>query len=65
MIESFEQKLAKIESIIEELKSDDTPLNKTIEDYKIATSLIDECHKELITFSGLINKIIPKTDTTS
>ena len=44
---SFEEKLAKLEEIINELESKELSLDKTVEKYKEGLELSKELHKEL------------------
>ena len=47
---SFEAKLAKLESLVEELKLDDISLQDTITKYETGIGLIQDCQNEINSF---------------
>ena len=56
--EKFEDKVKKLESIINELESGNTPLDESILKYKDAMILVKECDKELKDIETQVSKIV-------
>ncbi|NLK67160.1 MAG: exodeoxyribonuclease VII small subunit [Campylobacteraceae bacterium] len=44
---SFEEKLKKLDSLLEKLKDENLSLDKSVEVYKVANSLLKECKTDL------------------
>ena len=55
---SFEQKFTELESIVKELESGNTDLDKAIEKYTEAMKLAKECGEKLTNASESVNKIL-------
>ena len=56
--ETFESALLKLESIIKELESGETDLDKTIDKYKEATELLNLCDEKLKSATKTVNKVL-------
>lgn len=56
----FEEKMNKLETIINDLESDNSDLNESINKYTLAMKLIKECDSELKDVEEKINKIVNK-----
>lgn len=54
----FEEKMQKLEQIVNELENDDINLDESIEKYTMAMSLIKECDSELKSIEEKIAKIV-------
>lgn len=54
----FEEKMQKLEQIVNELENDDINLDESIEKYTMAMSLIKECDSELKSIEAKIAKIV-------
>lgn len=57
---SFEENLEKLENIVKDLESGDTPLDKAIDKYKEAIDIINICDKKLKNALEEITKIVNK-----
>lgn len=54
----FEEKINKLESIINDLESDNSDLDESIKKYTLAMNLIKECDQELKEAEEKINKMV-------
>lgn len=54
----FEEKMQKLEQIVNELENDNINLDESIEKYTMAMSLIKECDAELKSVEAKIAKIV-------
>ena len=60
---TFEQKIAKIDEIIEKLESNSSTLDESVKLYNEGTSLAEECQGELTEARLKITKIGNKTES--
>ena len=56
--ETFESALLKLESIVKELESGDTELDKMVDKYKEATELLSFCDDKLKSANETVNKVL-------
>lgn len=61
--ESFEQSLTKLESIVKELESGETPLDNAIEKYTEAMKLAKVCSEKISKATESVNKILKDDGT--
>lgn len=54
----FEEKMAKLESLVSELEKDDIKIDDSIEIYKEAIGLVNECDKQLKAVEEQISKMV-------
>lgn len=54
----FEEKMAKLESLVSELEKDDIQIDDSIEIYKEAVGLVNECDKQLKAVEEQISKMV-------
>jgi exodeoxyribonuclease VII small subunit len=57
---SFEEKLEKLQQVVEELEEGEIPLTESVEKYQYSLNLIKQCHKELENAELKIEKIMKK-----
>jgi len=57
---SFEDKLEKLQEIVEELEEGEIPLKDSMEKYQKSLDLIKQCHEELGNAELKIEKIMKK-----
>ena len=57
---SFEEKLEKLQEVVEDLEEGEIPLNESVEKYQDSLNLIKQCHKELENAELKIEKIMKK-----
>lgn len=62
---TFEQAMAELEKIVNELNSGGSPLEKTVELYEKGVKLSDYCAELLKNYDGRIEQAMKKTDTES
>ncbi len=55
---SFEEALEKVEEIVKELESGETPLEQAIEKYTVAMKLVKVCNDKLTAATEHVNKIL-------
>lgn len=61
--ETFESALLKLEDIIRELESGEIDLDKSLDKYKEATSLVNFCSDKLKNAQETVNKILKEDGT--
>ena len=61
--ETFESALLKLEDIIRELESGDIDLDKSLDKYKEATTLVNFCSDKLKNAQETVNKILKEDGT--
>lgn len=61
--ETFESALLKLEDIIRELESEDIDLEKSLDKYKEATTLVNFCSDKLKNAQETVNKILKEDGT--
>ncbi len=61
--ETFESALLKLEDIIRELESGDIDLEKSLDKYKEATTLVNFCSDKLKNAQETVNKILKEDGT--
>ncbi len=61
--ETFESALLKLEDIIRELESGEIDLEKSLDKYKEATSLVNFCSDKLKNAQETVNKILKEDGT--
>lgn len=54
----FEDKMAKLESLVSELEKDNVQIDDSIEIYKEAIGLVNECDKQLKAVEEQISKMV-------
>lgn len=54
----FEEKMAKLETLVSELEKEDIKIDDSIEKYKEAIGLVNECNKQLKSIEEQITKIV-------
>ena len=54
----FEDKMAKLESLVSELEKDNVQIDDSIEIYKEALGLVNECDKQLKAVEEQISKMV-------
>lgn len=54
----FEEKMAKLENLVSELEKEDIKIDESIEKYKEAINLVNECNKQLKSIEDQIAKIV-------
>ena len=59
----FEEKMAKLESLVSELEKEDIKIDESIEKYKEAINLVSECNKQLKSIEDQIAKIVTEDGT--
>ena len=59
----FEEKLKKLENIVNELESGEIDLDESIEKYKEAMNLVKECDSKLKSVEEQVNKIVTEKGT--
>ena len=59
----FEEKLKKLENIVNELESGEIDLDESIEKYKEAMNLVKECDSKLKSVEEQVNKIVTENGT--
>jgi len=57
---SFEEKLEKLQKVVEELEEGEIPLNESVEKYQNSLNLIKQCHEELENAELKIEKIMKR-----
>ena len=57
---TFEENLNKLESIVKNLESGETPLDEAIDQFTEAMKLVEVCDKKLKNAEKKINKIVKK-----
>lgn len=61
----FEEKMAKLEELVSELEKDDIKIDDSIEKYKEAIGLVNECNAQLKSIEEQIAKIVSEDGTVS
>lgn len=61
----FEEKMAKLEELVNELEKEDIKIDDSIEKYKEAIGLVNECNKQLKSIEEQIAKIVEDDGTIS
>ena len=59
----FEDKMAKLEELVGELEKEDIKIDDSIEKYKEAIGLVNECNKQLKSIEEQIAKIVNEDGT--
>lgn len=59
----FEEKMAKLEELVSELEKDDIKIDDSIEKYKEAIGLVNECNAQLKSIEEQIAKIVSEDGT--
>ena len=59
----FEEKMAKLEELVTELEKEDIKIDDSIEKYKEAIGLVNDCNKQLKSIEEQIVKIVADDDT--
>ena len=59
----FEEKMAKLEELVSELEKDDIKIDDSIEKYKEAIGLVNDCNKQLKSIEEQIVKIVADDGT--
>ncbi len=54
----FEEKMAKLEELVSELEKEDIQIDDSIEKYKEAIGLVNECSKQLKSIEEQVAKIV-------
>lgn len=54
----FEEKMAKLEELVGELEKEDIKIDDSIEKYKEAIGLVNECNKQLKSIEEQVAKIV-------
>ena len=60
---TFEEKLKELETIVNELESDDIDLDSSIEKYTIAMKLVKDCDEKLKKVEEQVSKIVTENGT--
>jgi exodeoxyribonuclease VII small subunit len=55
---TFEQKMTRLEEIVEQMETAKVPLNELIDLFKEGTKLSKECKKELVQLEQTVQKVI-------
>ena len=61
----FEDKMAKLEELVSELEKEDIKIDDSIEKYKEAVGLVNECNKQLKSIEEQVAKIVAEDGTVS
>jgi len=61
----FEEKMAKLEELVNELEKEDIKIDDSIEKYKEAIGLVNECNQQLKSIEEQIAKIVAEDGTVS
>lgn len=61
----FEEKMAKLEELVSELEKEDIKIDDSIEKYKEAIGLVNECNKQLESIEEQVAKIVAEDGTVS
>lgn len=59
----FEEKMSKLENLVTELEKEDIKIDESIEKYKEAINLVNECNKQLKSIEEQIAKIVSEDGT--
>lgn len=59
----FEDKMAKLESLVSELEKEDIKIDDSIEKYKEAIGLVNECNKQLKSIEEQVIQIVNEDGT--
>lgn len=59
----FEEKMAKLEELVTELEKEDIKIDDSIEKYKEAIGLVNDCNKQLKSIEEQIVKIVAADGT--
>lgn len=59
----FEEKMAKLEELVSELEKEDIKIDDSIEKYKEAIGLVNDCNKQLKSIEEQIAKIVAEDGT--
>ena len=59
----FEEKMAKLESLVSELEKEDIKIDDSIEKYKEAIGLVNECNKQLKSIEEQVIQIVNEDGT--
>lgn len=59
----FEEKMAKLEELVTELEKEDIKIDDSIEKYKEAIGLVNDCNKQLKSIEEQIVKIVADDGT--
>lgn len=54
----FEEKMAKLEELVSELEKEDIKIDDSIEKYKEAIGLVNDCNKQLKSIEEQVAKIV-------
>ena len=59
----FEEKMAKLENLVSELEKEDIKIDDSIEKYKEAINLVNDCNRQLKSIEEQITKIVTEDGT--